>query len=390
MSAPAGGAGAGVPSSEDRLSPRYGTASLLEVLPSALAAVGAGSWADDAFDNALGFPECTAYVVLLVDGMGLELLREHPNQTPYLTSLGLDRELTSGVPSTTVTSIASLGTGLPPGQHGLVGFTSRIPGTEDLLDALSWDRRVDPISYQPHPTLFERARSAGVTATVVSRTSFETSGLTLATQRGANYAGFDTRAGRLAAAVLSAQVPRSLTYLYEGRLDSTGHRAGCRSSDWRDQLVMIDAFAEELRAALPATAVLVVTADHGMVDIAFEQRLQVDHHPNLMTGVRLLGGEARFRHLYCEPDAADDVRARWAKTMGPDAIVLTQAEAIERGWFGAVDIRVADRLGDVIVASVGETAVVSDSRFPREAELVGLHGSVTSAEMLVPLLVDAA
>jgi hypothetical protein len=368
------------------ISPRYGSASLTELLPSAVAAVCAGSWSGAEFDNVLGLPEAESYVVLLIDGMGLELLRDHPSQAPYLTSLDRDRVLTSGVPSTTATSIASLGTGLPPGQHGLVGFTSRIPGTDELLDALRWDARVDPITYQPHATVFGRARSAGVAATVVARTSFESSGLTLATQRGAHYAGFDTRAGRLLAAVTSARVPRSLTYLYEGRLDSTGHRAGCRSSDWRDQLAMVDAFAEELRAALPEEAVLLVTADHGMVDIAFEDRLRIEDHLELMVGVRLFGGEARLRHLYCEPGTTDEVRARWAEIMGGDAIVLTRENAIARGWFGEVEDRVVERLGDVVVASVGETAVVSTALFPHEAELVGLHGSVTPAEMLVPLL----
>jgi hypothetical protein len=384
---PAGAASTGV-STRDAVTtlPQYGSASLTELLPSAVAAVCTGSWGVEEFDNVLGLPDANAYVVLLIDGMGLELLREHPSQAPYLTSLGLDRILTSGVPSTTVTSIASLCTGLPPGQHGLVGFTSRIPGTDELLDALRWDGRVDPITYQPHATVFGRARSAGVAATVVSRTAFEASGLTLATQRGAHYAGFDTRAGRLLAAVTSARVPRSLTYMYEGRLDSTGHRAGCRSSDWRDQLVMVDAFAEELREALPAEVVLIVTADHGMVDIAFEDRLRVEDYPDLMLGVRLFGGEARLRHLYCESGTADDVRARWAETMGTAAIVLTRNDAIANGWFGEVEDRVVERLGDVVVASVGETAVVSTALFPHEAELVGLHGSVTPAEMLVPLL----
>jgi hypothetical protein len=383
---PAGAPSIGVPT-QVTISPQYGSASLTELLPSAVAAVGASSWGREEFENVLGLPEANAYVVLLIDGMGLELLREHPSQTPYLTSLGLDRVLTSGVPSTTVTSIASLGTGLPPGRHGLVGFTSRIPGTDELLDALRWDARVDPITYQPHATVFGRARSAGVAATVVSRTAFEASGLTLATQRGAHYAGFDTRAGRLLAAVTSARIPRSLTYMYEGRLDSTGHRAGCRSSDWRDQLAMVDAFAEELREALPEEAALIVTADHGMVDIAYEDRLRVDDHPDLLLGVRLLGGEARLRHLYCESGAAEEVRARWAETMGTGAIVLTRNDAIARGWFGEVEDRVVERLGDVVVASVGETAVVSTALFSHEAELVGLHGSVTPAEMLVPLLV---
>jgi len=37
--------------------------------------------------------------------------------------------LTAGFPSTTVTSLGSLGTGLPPSAHGMLGYQVAIPGT---------------------------------------------------------------------------------------------------------------------------------------------------------------------------------------------------------------------------------------------------------------------
>ena len=103
----------------------------------------------------------------------------------------------------------------------------------------------------------------------------------------------------------------------------------------------------------------------------------------------MFGGEARFRHLYCEGGAVDDVAARWRERLGAAAWVVTRDEAVGEGWFGSVDSAVRPRLGDVIVASRSDVAVVSTSRFPHEAELIGLHGSLTADEMLVPLLLDA-
>jgi len=366
--------------------PRYFSRSLSDVLPSVVAALGADDW-----QNTLGLPAATSYVVFLIDGLGWNLLRSYPDEAPYLYALSQSSEpITCGVPSTTATSLTSLGTGLPPGAHGVVGFTSRIPGTDRLLDALKWDSQVDPREWQPHPPVFERAGASGVTATVVSKRAFEGSGLTLASQRGGGFVGADTIGERISSTVEAAAKPGSLTYVYEGELDATGHRSGCTSWAWRHQLAIVDTFAARLRASLPAETLLVVTADHGMVDVAGSDRMDVDEEPLLLDGVRVFGGEARLRHLYCDGGRSDEVAARWRVRLGDQAWVLTRDEAIADGWFGAVDTTVRPRLGDVIVASACDLAVVSTERFPHEAKLIGLHGSLTSDEMLVPLLVDAA
>jgi len=364
--------------------PHYFSRSLVDVLPSAVSALGVDGW-----DNPLGLPDAPSYVVFLIDGLGWNLLRNHNDEAPYLNSLAVGRDpITCGVPSTTATSLTSLGTGLAPGAHGVVGFTSRIPGTDRLLDALRWDRSVDPRQWQPHDTVFVRARKDGVTATTVSKRSFEGSGLTEASQRGATVVGADTADERIAGAVASAAGSLSLTYVYDGELDATGHHLGSSSWAWSQQLAMADTFAARLRESLPGECALVVTADHGMVDVAAEDRVDVDDEPELLGGVVVFGGEARFRHLYCVAGAVDDVAARWRERLGAGAWVVTRDEAVGEGWFGSVDAAVRPRLGDVIVASRPDVAVVSSSRFPHEAQLVGLHGSLTADEMLVPLLVD--
>jgi hypothetical protein len=74
--------------------------------------------------------------------------------------------------------------------------------------------------------------------------------------------------------------------------------------------------------------------------------------------------------------------------LGDRATVLAREDAILRGWFGPVLPGVLPRLGDVVVACHGDTAVLSTADFPYEATLVGLHGSLTPDEMLIPLLVS--
>jgi len=356
---------------------------LADVLPAAATALGV----DAGFGpTSLPFPPAPAYVVLLVDGLGHELLRDHPAQAPFLHAL-LGEPVTCGVPSTTATSLTSLGTGLSAGTHGVVGFTSRVPGTDRLLNALAWDKHVDPEEWQPHPTAFARIEAAGVHTTVVSKREFRDSGLTRASQRGAAYTGADRVGERIVAIGRAAAERPSLTYAYDGDLDWTGHRYGVDSAQWRTQLTAIDAMVEQLRDALSPEVRLVVVADHGMVDAPPASRFDVDALPELRDGVALLGGEARFRHLYCHDGAVGDVMATWRSRLDGRAHVLSREEAVATGWFGTVAPAVLPRLGDVVVAATGNTAVLSSVDFPYETRLIGLHGSLTAREMYVPVLV---
>ena len=378
----------GGPQVDGFVEPAYGVRSLGDIVPAAAAAVGTVTETP----TALVLPEAPSYVLFLVDGLGARLLQRYAHAAPYLSTLLDDSQPgTAGVPSTTATSLTSLGTALPPGGHGIVGFTSRIPGTDRLLNALQWTKDVDPHEWQPNKTAFQSLRGLGATVTVVNKREFQGSGLTEAAQRGAEYVGADRVGERIAAAVAASAEPRSLTYLYDGDLDWTGHRYGIASHQWLQQLSMIDAEAEQLRDALPGSVRLLVIADHGMVDSPAESRLDVDEHADsaaLRDGLALLGGEARFRHLYCHRGAVDDVAATWRAVLGDRATVLTREEAIRRGWFGPVSPAVRPRLGDVVVASHGDFAVISTGTFPYEATLVGLHGSLTPDEMFIPLLVD--
>ena len=150
------------------------------------------------------------------------------------------------------------------------------------------------------------------------------------------------------------------------------------------QLRLVDRLVEQVVEQLPPGSRLYVTADHGMVDIAPAHRVDVEAKPELREGVALMGGEPRARYLYVRDGALDDVLSAWRERLGGAAVVCTRDEAIDAGWFGAVDDRYRDRIGDVVVAMIADISVVDTRLHPREARLVGQHGSVTPAEQLVP------
>ena len=368
------------------IEPAYTRRSLSDVVPAVAQALGRPIQPDP--PTGLVLPTAPSYVVFLVDGLGASLIERYGDAAPYLSALLTQHEAgTAGVPSTTATSLTSLGTGLSPGQHGLVGFTSRVPGTQRLLNALFWDSDVDPVEWQPHPTAFARLQEAGVSVNVVNKPEFAGSGLTMVSSRGVPYVGAAKAGERIAAAVAGSAVSPSMTYLYDSDLDWTGHKYGVDSPQWLQQLAMVDAEVEQLRAALPAATRLVVVADHGMVDSPAHRRTDVDEHPSLREGVLLFGGEARFRHLYCRTGAEADVAQAWTEFMGEGASVLAREDAIAKGWFGEVDPRVRPRLGDVLVAMREDHSVFSSKDFEYEMTLVGLHGSLTPDEMRIPILV---
>lgn len=378
---------------ETLVAPRYGTGALSDVVPSLLAGMDVPGMRD-----VLGLPPAPRVCLLLVDGLGWRLLDEHADAAPFLASLAAAREpITAGFPATTGTSVAALGTGLPPGEHGLVGLSFAVSGDE-LINVLGWSRhgagrpadlrdRFVPEEVQPHPTAFELAEQAGVTVALAAPRAQRGSGLTRAVLRGGEFRGVFALGDLAATAVGALDRDRTFCYAYHADLDLLGHVYGPGTEAWRLQLAHVDRLAEAIAGALPPGGLLAVTADHGMVAVSEADRVDFDTHPRLRDGVVLLGGEARVRHVYTEPTAAPDVLDTWRGVLGERALVVTRDEAVEAGWFGP---RVADhvlgRLGDLVVAALGTTAVVRSEAESRLSRFAGHHGSLTAEEQLVPLL----
>jgi predicted AlkP superfamily pyrophosphatase or phosphodiesterase len=367
--------------------PNYGENTLADLSASLLATL-----TGDTAGNVLRLPPASRACLLVIDGLGWELLRAHQAAAPFLAELAFNSvPLSCGFPATTVTSIASLGTALPPGSHGMLGYAVADPATGSLLNGLDWPPGTDPVAWQPRPTVFERALAAGVRAAYVAPAGLDRTGLSRAASRGPEFRGVRSLGG-LAHEALQAlsESERSLVTVYHPDLDAAGHVYGTASDAWAFQLAHVDRLAEQIAGSLPPGGVLYVTGDHGMVDAGADDRIDIDATPALMEGVAMLGGDTRARYLYAAPGQAAAVLARWQEILGDRAWVVSRDEAVKDGWFGPVEPEFAARIGDVIAAAAGNTALIASRAEPMHSRLIGMHGSLTAAEQLVPLLAYTA
>lgn len=371
----------------------YADGTLADVGTSLLAALGVPGEVDR-----FGLEPTPRACVFLVDGLGWLQLQRHVDVAPFLAGMA-GRPIPAGFPATTVASLSSLGTGLTSGEHGLTGYTSYVDDVDAVVNWLAWKSvgagedlrdRVVPEVLQPRPTVWERAAAAGVATTVCTFDNFAGSGLTRAVLRGGRWGGTLAEGDAVARAVEASHVGfRSLVYVYVSALDLVGHMRGPDTDAWREQLAVVDRLASRLSAGLPPETTLVVTADHGMVHVPEEAKVDADAIAALRDGVVALAGEPRARYVHCLPGASFDVAAAWRSVLGDGWWVGSRDEAVSAGLFGpSVSPSASRRIGDVVAVSLGSAGVVERRRLPRLAAMPGQHGSVTDEELLVPLLVS--
>ena len=375
-------------------------------------------------------------VMVLVDGLGWQMLRERAGHTPNLRRLLADSDyLHTCAPSTTAAALTTLATGVYPGAHAMVGYAVRdpllrgqlgaghVPKAGDVFDLITFKNSShDPLTWQSVPTLIERANAkakAGcgpqLGAVSIGRSKFAGSGLSLAAWRGFKHIGVDALDQRPYQAYRAIKEGAKLVYLYVGELDHAGHNHGWHSDKWLEALEALDAMVGQLFRRLPAGTRIVLTADHGMVDTDRRHRIDLAKEKELAKDVVAVAGESRFLQLYVADDVASapaagspglgvagprgvcgvvenngreelaqSVAKRWAEFLGDRAIWVGTDPA---PLMGALSPGARAAVGDVLVA-LNDNWTVVDSRVQsfHATQLIGVHGSLTPVELEVPLI----
>ncbi|MDP1819530.1 MAG: alkaline phosphatase family protein [Acidimicrobiales bacterium] len=323
-------------------------------------------------------------VLLVIDGLGWTQLTDRRALTPTLASLQ-GGPITTVAPSTTATALTSITTGLPPGEHGVVGYRMAVHG--EVLNVLRWStatgdarQSIPPAKIQPH------AAFGGQRPPVVTRAEFETSGFTGAHLDQTRFTGYRTLGTFVAEVARLAAASEPLVYAYYEGLDKVSHEYGL-GEQYDEELRWIDHLVARLLDALPAGTVLLTTADHGQVEVGDHV---VELPGDVLTHVAMQSGEGRFRWLHARSGRAAALLEATHGLFAEQAWVRTRAEVVDEGWYGPVVTEAAaGRLGDVLLAARADVAF-HDPNDTGPSQLVGRHGSVTEDEMLVPLLAGVA
>jgi len=353
--------------------------SLADVLPNCLEALSGRR-------GPFGLQPVSHAVVLLADGLGLAALEARAGHARTLASrLGTDGPISSIFPTTTAAALATLATGELPGQHGLVGYSVLDAANDRVVNQLTgWDDDAMTANWQRLPTLFQAADARGLSAIAIGPARYAESGFTRAVLRGAEYRAGASIADRLARAHEALAGPSALIYVYVPELDTASHAHGLESPNWLAALEELDAAVGRFAPRLGPAHGLLVTADHGVIDVPHEAQIVVA--PELLRGVRHVAGEPRCLQVHLEAgETADDHADRWRLAEGSRAWIATRTEAVAAGWFGEVAPEVLPRIGDVLVAARKRVAYYADPD-DRGRRMIGQHGSLSPDELNIPLL----
>lgn len=330
------------------------------------------------FNNRLAFDAMSQAVVIVIDGLGFNQLTRAGEVAPTLAAAADSQApIDAAFPTTTPAGLASITLGTPPGWHGFVGASFRLPDFECMLNPLQWQDDPPPVAVLPDANLF--SQFVGLEVRSHGPAAFAASGMTrrlLNSAISVPYEQFEP--GSIETA------PGRLDYVYLPKLDKAGHVHGPNTDAWNACLSEIDRLVVKVLRRLPPGAAVIVTSDHGMVSVPDDRRIDIDAAA-FSEGVVQVAGEPRMRHLYCDDAAV--VVDRWRSLVGDRGQVLTRGEAIAAGLFGAVDEALEERIGDVLAIANDDWSFASTDVDARVSGLRGLHGGLTDEELLVPALV---
>lgn len=324
-------------------------------------------------------------VLLVLDGLGWNQLRARGSVAPTLGGLP-GGSITTVAPSTTATALTSITTGLPPGEHGVVGYRIAVHG--EVLNVLRWSTATGDARHTIPPGKVQgQPAFGGQRPPVVTRAEFARSGFTLAHLDETRFTGYRTLGTLTAEVVRLARAGEPFIYAYYEGLDKVAHEYGL-GVQYDEELRWIDHLVATLLERLPAGTVLVVTADHGQVGVPQDHLVELPGE--VLAHVAGQSGEGRFRWLHARGGRVGALLDAARGSLDELAWVRSRDEAIAEGWYGpVVTDAAASRLGDVLLAAKG-TVAFHDPNDTGPYVLIGRHGSLTEDEMLVPLLAGVA
>lgn len=299
--------------------------------------------------------------VVLLDAFGWAFVQRHADH-PFLRRLQVE-PMRSQFPSTTTAHLTTLYSGLPVGEHGLYEWRCFEPLVGDVVRPLrfAFADRDEPLPITPRELFPWPSRCAG--ATVLQPAAIADTPYGSAAFAGATVVGFE----HLADGVAQLRSTPGVSYLYWDAIDATGHREGPSSQ------AFVDASLHALDALAAVDTPLLVTADHGQLDVHTTDSLDLFWPELTKHLMRPPAGSAR--DLFLHVDAPELVVEELQRRLEHRAEVRLAHEL-----FGDIGPRLRERLADVCVLPAPGRMVGLTSAPSPERRFKGHHGGLTAAE----------
>ncbi|MBX3311975.1 MAG: alkaline phosphatase family protein [Microbacteriaceae bacterium] len=321
-------------------------------------------------------------LVCLIDGLGAEQLREFKAYARNLNSVWDDSAISSVAPSTTAVAITTASVGKLPGAHGLLGYTMYDPDSDSVRSVLSEVSPKDALKWQKEQTIFEKTGNSYV----IAPAALAGSGFTVMALRGAEYVGIDDPLARVEKALELLRKKGNLVYLYFSEVDKAAHASGVGSEPYLKALELVDSTLGDLFAKRPEYATIVITADHGQLNVPRDNHVIIPDEWLKTFGVKAVAGEPRTLQFVLEAGSDPEPLVSALKDKyGDFALVYKVEDLVAAGWWKNLSDDIRSRCGQVFISPVGNYAFYTHEHDPARG-MIGQHGSFDSAEMSIPLI----
>lgn len=331
-------------------------------------------------------PKVRRAVVIFVDGLGAENLRQAAGHARFLNSFEAN-PIRCEFPSTTATSISGFATGTRSAEHGVIGYSVFLRGEQRFQNLLTgWESAEHATAFKKHPDLTETTPRGSVS--VIGPEIYRDSGFTALTMSQSEYLAADSIADRFKVAKAQVSVGRGVSYLYIPELDQLAHRFGVESMQWRNALEEVDGLVAEFATGLPKDVGVILTADHGVIDVSNENHVLLDAHEWFTQSVRIVTGDPRCNFIYLNEDVdAQAFQSKLLDLVGVSAVVCTHSQLANTGWVMVEAEHSLSYQPDFYL--IWQDSFVSYDRRtakPHHLKLIGQHGAITDTEMRVPAI----
>lgn len=359
-----------------------GVLSLADVFPSCLSSLGSLGQ-----PNPLNLAPCSSSIVVMIDGLGSQQLDSAKAHARFMSQLEGKKNVVSVFPSTTASALSSLVTGTLPGQHGILGYKIMDPHSGLILNQLTEIGKVSTAPWLLQPLLCSDELRQEIPFTVIGHSRFASSPLTQVLYQGARYISENNVDERIHKALKSAETTGGLCLVYISELDEIAHKEGFKSSYWSQCLESIDAAMKDLVSHVSSGTGILITADHGIVDIPSTHHLLLGDQP-AFDSIVAWGGEPRCLQLFVSEGAvADDVLKSLITLELPHVSFFSRKEVIASNVFGELNSGAEQRMGDIFAFAHEGYALYNlrDATLSGRS-MLGQHGGLTSQEMSIPCL----